>query len=102
MSALISLAIAIVATTFGQISFKYYALHQRRVMLLVAIGLFGAIPLFTFFAVRGLGLGTVYVSTGVSYVLIAVMGKLIFKERVGAGHGLALALILSGCALYGL
>ncbi|RAP58433.1 SMR family transporter [Oleiagrimonas sp. MCCC 1A03011] len=102
MNAVLSLAIAICATTLGQICFKYYALYRRRIMLLSAIALFGAIPLFTFFAVRGLGLGTVYISTGLSYVLVALFGKILLKEKVSAGHALALALIVTGCILYGI
>lgn len=101
MTALMAMGLAILTTAAGQLSFKYYAMKRTRTWLFVALALFCSIPLFTFVAVRGLGLGTVYVSTGLTYVLVALCGRFFFAERIGITHALALGLILCGCLLYG-
>ncbi len=65
---------ALLTTALGQVSFKHYHLTHNLPSFVLAVGLFLVTPPMTLLAVRQLGVGTVYVSTGLTYSLVALLG----------------------------
>ena len=102
MIALLSLVGALAATTFAQVAYKKYSLGHGRNNLYATLLLFGVTPLLTYVAVKAYGIGLVYISTSVTYVLVALMGKVLFAERISRRHAGAMVLILTGSLIYGL
>ena len=98
--ALLSLAGALIVTAFAQVAFKKYSRDSRRGYLLLAMALFVAAPPLTYLAVKAYGLGPVYVSTGITYILVALAGWRFFGEVPTRRRGLAMGLVLSGVILF--
>ena len=96
----LALAISVLTTVGAQISFKAYHLGGRRVHLAVAIMLFVLAVPATMLAVRDLGIGRVYVTAALSYVIAPLIAVRLFKERVGRMQLAGLALIVLGVAAY--
>lgn len=94
------LFVAVLATAFAQVAFKHYHLSARRSSLVAALLLFASIPPVTFLAIRGLGVGKVYVFTSLSYGLVAFLGWQIFRERINVRQAQGLAVIMLGCIVY--
>lgn len=102
MSGWLFLAASIVVTVLAQLSFKNYYRRRRRMFLLCAITLFCLAVPCTYLAVRGLGIGRVYVGAALTYVLTPLAAARFFGEHLGRRHMLALGLILSGVVVYNL
>lgn len=102
MSAYLLLLGALLTTALGQVSFKHYHLTRRPISFVLAVGLFLVTPPMTLLAVRQLGIGTVYVSTGFTYSLVAFLGWFAFGEHVSRRQVAGLALITLGCIVYAL
>ncbi|KAF1713954.1 hypothetical protein CSC71_06160 [Pseudoxanthomonas sangjuensis] len=94
------LFLALLATASAQVAFKHYHLSARRRSLVAAILLFACIPPVTFLAIRGLGVGKVYVFTSLSYALVAFLGWKMFRERITARQVQGLVVITLGCIVY--
>lgn len=102
MLPLLALIGALSATAAAHVEYKKFSLGHGRVNLYVAVGLFGLAPFLTYFAVKSYGIGLVFISTSTTYVAVALMGRLLFAERITARQVVAMALILSGSLIYGL
>lgn len=96
------LAATITATVLAQLAFKHYYLCQRKKFLLAAIVLFCLAVPCTYMAVRGLGIGRVYVGAALTYVITPLAARRAFGEHLGRNHLLALCLIVSGVVVYNL
>lgn len=94
------LALAILATACAQIAFKHHHVSGRKSSLLLALAMFAGIPPLTYLAIRGLGVGRVYVFTSLSYALVVFLGREFFDEKVSREQLHGLALIVLGCMLY--
>ncbi|MGH9522843.1 MAG: hypothetical protein ACRD3E_09960, partial [Terriglobales bacterium] len=68
MNGWIFLTITILATVAAQLAFKQYFLSRRLLFLATAVILFCLAVVCTYFAVRELGIGRVYVGAALSYV----------------------------------
>ncbi len=102
MSGWVFLAITILATVAAQLAFKQYFLLRRALFLSAAVVLFCLAVLSTYFSVRELGIGRVYVGAALTYVLTPLAARRLFDEHLGRGHYVALALILAGIVVYNL
>lgn len=91
---------ALLTTALGQVFFKHYHLTRRPLSLVLAVGLFLVTPPMTLLAVHRLGVGTVYVSTGLTYGLVAFLGWTVLGEHVSRRQVTGLALIMLGCLTY--
>lgn len=100
--ALLALVGTLLATAAAQVSYKKYSLSRRREQLLITVALFGATPLLTYIAVKAYGIGLVYISTGVTYVLVSAAAWRIFGERPTSRQVVAMLFILVGIATYGI
>lgn len=96
------LAACILATVAAQLAFKTYFINRHRLFLITAALLFCAAVPCTYFAVRDLGIGRVYVGTALTYVITPLAAKRVLGEPLQRGQYLALGLILAGVLLYNL
>ena len=102
MLPLLALIGALSATTFAQVAYKKFSLGHDRRNLYAAICLFGLAPFLTYYAVKAFGIGLVFLSASTTYVAVALMGRLLFAERITSRQIVAMALILSGTLIYAL
>ena len=82
--------------------FKLYYLKSALVYVIFAVILFSVIPLMTYLALRDLKLSFVYMSTGLTYVLIMVFSKYVLHEHIEKRHIQAIFLIISGILVFNL
>jgi drug/metabolite transporter (DMT)-like permease len=94
------LGITIVATVAAQLAFKQHFLSRRRLFIPIAAILFCLAVICTYFAVRSLGIGRVYVGAALTYVLAPLAANRMFGEYLGRSQLLALGLIVSGVVIY--
>jgi EamA-like transporter family. len=102
MLSIVSLLGALGATAVAQVYYKKYSLKNDRGNLYITILLFGVVPPLTYLAIKGLGLGVVYISTSITYVLVALAGWRMFGEVPTPRRIAAMAFILTGILVYGL
>lgn len=88
------------ATVVAQLAFKHYFLSGRKSFISMAVVLFCLAVVCTYFAVRSLGIGRVYVGTALTYVLTPLAAHRTFGEHLERSHFLALGLIVAGVAIY--
>lgn len=96
------LAAVVTTTAAAQLLFKHYHLSGRRASLAAALLLFASLPPATYYAVRQLGIGRVYILTSLSYGIVAFLGARLFGERVTRAQVQGLVLIVAGCLVYNL
>lgn len=104
MNGWIFLAVTIFATVAAQLAFKQYFLSQRSRLLFLAsaVTLFCLAVVCTYFAVRELGIGRVYVGAALTYVITPLAARHLFGEHLDRGHYAALGLIMAGVVIYNL
>lgn len=102
MTGWLFLAITILATVAAQLAFKQYFLSRRKLFVPTAAALFCLAVVCTYFAVRSLGIGRVYVGAALTYVLAPLAARHAFGEHLGRNQFLALALIVAGVVIYNL
>lgn len=112
MIAVLALVAALACTAFGQLAYKQLVDGRRGGLrsgwrdprslrlLFMALALFGTAQIGFFLALRGLSVGVVYMSTGLTQVLVLALSRVVLREGVGSDHAIAVGLILSGLALY--
>lgn len=101
MLPLIALLGALGTTAAAQVSYKKYSLGHGRHNLYWTVLLFGAVPPLTYLAVKGFGVGTVYISTSITYVLVALAGWRMFGEKPTRRRVVAMMFIALGILVYG-
>ena len=97
----LALTISLLCTATGMVLFKHYYRSHNRADLGFSILLFGAVPVTTFFALRGLSLGFVYMATAATHVLVLGMSHYFLGERIPPRVLPGIMLILVGIILYG-
>lgn len=98
----LALLIVLTFTAIAQTLYKLFFQTERLVYLAIAIILFLSVPPCTWFALRKLDVGFVYMSTAVIHVLVLYLSRAVLKEPVGRHHWIAVALIAGGLVLYAL
>ena len=99
---IVALVASLTCTAAGMVTFKQYYRSGKRSDLVWAIVLFAGVPITTFFALRGLSLGFVYMSTAVTQVLVLAMSHFFLGERIPRRALPAIGLILVGIVIYGI
>ena len=100
MTAYIFLFLAVLCTSLGQLTFKMYKNSKLRKYLILAIVLFVVTPVFSFIALKSIGLDVVYMFTSLSIVLILVFSHWILKEKITFSQVLGAAVLIAGIILY--
>jgi drug/metabolite transporter (DMT)-like permease len=54
-----------------------------------------------YIALHRLDIGTVYIGTGITQVLVLALSRVVLREKLTRDHIFAVVLIVSGLALYG-
>ncbi|WP_111265585.1 DMT family transporter [Marilutibacter maris] len=98
--ALSALMAALFVTASAQVAFKQYSNGAGRGYLVLTVMLFASAPPLTYLAVKAYGVGTVYVSTAITYILVALAGWRLFGESPTPRRVLAMGLILLGVLIY--
>jgi len=94
------LALAILCTSLGQFFYKLFALNKKKSFLLVTLFLFGGVPVFSYMALKGLGIDIVYLSTTVSIVIILILSKCFLGEKIDRQKIMGSFLIIVGITCY--
>ena len=100
MNGWLCLVITIFTTVAAQLAFRQYFLSRRALFIPAAAVLFCLAVVCTYFAVRGLGIGRVYVGAALTYVLTPLAAHRLFGEHLGRTKLLALGFILAGVVIY--
>jgi multidrug transporter EmrE-like cation transporter len=94
------LGTALLATATGQLVFKQASMRRSLVLTVLAVAAFGMATLSNFFALHGLSIATVYVSTAFSQLIVVMFSLLIFRERYSFRQWAGLGLILVGVIVF--
>lgn len=94
------LAGSLLCTAAAQLAFKAHARAPDRRLLVATIGLFLLVPYTTYNALRGLPLGTVYVATAVSQLLVVLLSLALMGERYTLRQYAGFAMVLLGVVVY--
>ena len=97
---LLFLAGAIMSTAIAQVSYKLFFHENKKAYLALAVLFFIITPFFAFFALKGLSLSFVYMSTGLTYVLVILAAKVVLNEKISRRQVYAVALILAGVMVF--
>lgn len=95
------LAGALLLTASGQISFKSGVSTSRPTLTIAGLAALGLAMVCTLFALRTLGLGLVFMSTGLTHVMVLAGSKWILNEDVPYDRWAGAAIIIAGVVLYG-
>lgn len=98
----IALVASLVCTAAGMVTFKHYYRSRRRTDFIWSVLLFAGVPVTTFFALRSLSLGFVYMSTAATHILVLGMSHFFLGERIPPRALPAIGLILAGIVIYGI
>lgn len=95
------LAGALVLTASGQIAFKLGTTTKNRLVVACGLAALVAAMVCSLFALRTLGIGFAYLSTGLTHVLILFGSRFILHEDVPRERWMGAAIIVAGVSLYG-
>jgi len=91
---------AVLATSFGLVSYKYYSKHRKKIYLLLTIGLFLLAPVCNFMALEYLTVDVVYMATSINGFIVLLMSHLVLHEVVRPQQYLGALLVVSGVIVY--
>ena len=77
-----------------------FAQTRRRWFFATAMCLFIVAQFTNYLALHRLPIGTVYISTGITQILILILSMLVLKEKITRDHVIAALLVASGLVLY--
>jgi drug/metabolite transporter (DMT)-like permease len=95
-----ALGAALVCTALGQITYKRYFQRRCWPLLAAAFATFAAAQIGFFVALKELAVGVVYMSMGLTQVLVLALSHYVLREAVTRHHLVAVALIVGGLVLY--
>lgn len=99
---LLPLAVAIIATASAQVLYRLFFLKREKIYLAAAIALFCLAPAMNYLALKNWTLGTVYMATGLTYVLVMMLAKWLLGETIGPRKAQAMLLIVGGVVIFNL
>lgn len=94
------LAFAIIFTAVSQILYKSFFTTRYWSGLIIAVMLFILTPIMAYMALKTLSLGTVYMATGLTYVLIVILAKYLLGETISRRKLQGIILIVSGVIIF--
>jgi drug/metabolite transporter (DMT)-like permease len=96
----LALGTSFLATAWGQVIYKLFSQTRRKWFFAAAMSLFVVAQLANYLALHRLPIGTVYIGTGITQVLILILSMVVLKEKITRDHILAALLVVSGLVLY--
>lgn len=95
------LILAIILTTLGQISYKFYARNgKKKIFIILSFIGFIFVPYCSYKALTNLSIDTVYMSTAIVIVLLLIASKILFNEHIPPARILGALLVLAGIIIY--
>jgi drug/metabolite transporter (DMT)-like permease len=97
------LVMAVGGAAAAQTTFKLWAVDERprrRTLFVGAAALFVLTQGAFFMALRSLNVGTVYMATACTHVLVLVLAHRLLREVIDRRHVTAVTLIIVGLGLY--
>lgn len=97
------LGLAVSGTALGQTMYKLSVMdreHRRPALFVAAAALFMLTQGAFFVALQYLQVGTVYMATGLTHVLVLVLARFVLHEILDQRHLTAVSLIVVGLLLY--
>lgn len=95
-----AVAMAVVATSVAQVLFRLYFLRRRRVLLFATVGLFCTVPVLNYLALRWWSMSTVYMATGLTYVLVMLLANRVLGEPMDRRKLGSMGLIVAGVVVF--
>jgi len=96
----LALSVSFCATALGQVVYKLFA-KSHAMRHLLASGMFFVVAVFTsYFALRQIGVGVVYIGTALTQILVLILSKYVLQEHLSRDHFIAIGLISIGLAAY--
>jgi len=92
----VALGTSFMTTAWGQVTYKLFSQTRRLLFFALAMGLFITAQASNYVALRNLPIGTVYIGTGVTHILVLLLSARVLKERITRDHVVAIVLIVSG------
>ncbi|WP_345989433.1 EamA family transporter [Sulfurimonas sp. HSL1-2] len=96
------MSLAILATAFGQYSFKRYKMTRRGLFIAVALTLFVLTPVLSFCALKQIPVDTVYMFTSLTILVVLLLSHFSLKETIPFQKLIGAGFILAGVVLYGI
>ena len=96
------LTLAIISTAAAQILYKLFFLRQKKIYLVATVAMFCLVPAMSYMALKQWPLSTVYMATGLTYVLVLIMAKLLLGETISRRKMQAMLLIVGGVVIFNL
>ncbi|WP_220465502.1 EamA family transporter [Colwellia sp. BRX10-3] len=91
---------AVLATSFGVVLYKQYAIKKRLLLLVTAIISFILAPVFSFLALKYLSVDTVYMMTSLNGLIVLILSYYVLKEKVVRMQILGAFLVFCGVSIY--
>lgn len=91
---------ALVTTALAQVAYKLHYGRPGGGWLAAAIAMFVAASVLAYLALRALPVGTVYMSTALTQLLVAALAWRVLREPFTREHGIAMAFIVLGIVVY--
>ena len=98
----ITLILAILLTAVGQLFFKFYFNTKKKIYLFTALSTFIIVPICSLYALSGLPIDTVYMSTSVTIVIVLFGGYFLLGEKLMKKQILGSIFIILGIIIYNL
>jgi drug/metabolite transporter (DMT)-like permease len=99
---LLSLLFALFFTAVGQLLFRMYYVRTNKIYIVTALGMFVAVPVFSYLALLNLTLAFVYMSTALTHVLVLIMSHIFLKEQLAKKQYVSMSLIIAGIIIFNL
>lgn len=100
MTGVVFLGLAVTGTAVAQTIYKLWAVRRRAALFVLAAGLFMLTQGAFYLALRSLHIGTVYMATALTHVLVLGLARTLLDETVDRRHLTAVGLIGVGLLLY--
>ena len=98
----IYLSLAIFFTAISQVLYKSFFKTRSWPALAIAISLFTLTPLMAYMSLRTLPLSTVYMATGLTYVLVLILARLLLGEAISRYKMQATLMIIGRLVIFNL
>lgn len=91
---------AILATSFGLIAYKKYALDNQIILLILTVFFFLMAPVLSFISLKYLSVDIVYMATSLNGFIVLFLSQYFLKEKVKQHKFIGALLVFIGVSIY--
>jgi undecaprenyl phosphate-alpha-L-ara4N flippase subunit ArnE len=96
------LGLTILCTVAGQLAYKGYFRERNRLLIILSIFSFIAVPVLSYLALRVIALDEVYMATSLTIALTTLGSLYLFGERLVRWQWVGVILVMVGVFVYSL